>query len=202
MNTSKPLLLALLFLSCAIARAEGDYRAQALAVIKHDFHDRGQATIDRLDNDAVQYVCNRYSNDPPSDLSDMLEAEQLDTVKFPADGKLLGDWKKGEKIAQSGAGFTWTDRPGLPVGGNCYNCHKISPKEISFGTMGPSLYRYGKRRGTSLSVQKDTYAQIYNAKGYKLCSPMPRFGHIGALTEEQIKDLVGLLLDPESPVNQ
>jgi sulfur-oxidizing protein SoxX len=31
---------------------------------------------------------------------------------------------------------------------------------------------------------------------------MPRFGHAGALGEQQIKDLVSLLLDPESPVNK
>ena len=31
---------------------------------------------------------------------------------------------------------------------------------------------------------------------------MPRFGHKGILTEEQIKDVVALLIDPESPVNK
>ncbi|MEO8136346.1 MAG: sulfur oxidation c-type cytochrome SoxX, partial [Betaproteobacteria bacterium] len=31
---------------------------------------------------------------------------------------------------------------------------------------------------------------------------MPRFGHNGILTEKQIKDVVALLLDPESPVNK
>jgi hypothetical protein len=31
---------------------------------------------------------------------------------------------------------------------------------------------------------------------------MPRLGASGTLTPEQIKDLVGLLLDPASPVNQ
>jgi sulfur-oxidizing protein SoxX len=31
---------------------------------------------------------------------------------------------------------------------------------------------------------------------------MPRFGHAGILTVEQIKDVMALLLDPKSPVNQ
>jgi hypothetical protein len=31
---------------------------------------------------------------------------------------------------------------------------------------------------------------------------MPRLGHSGTLTEEQIKDFTALLLDPASPVNQ
>jgi sulfur-oxidizing protein SoxX len=31
---------------------------------------------------------------------------------------------------------------------------------------------------------------------------MPRFGHSGTLTEQQMKDLTALLMDPASPVNQ
>ncbi len=46
------------------------------------------------------------------------------------------------------------------------------------------------------------YGKIYNAKAYNLCSQMPRLGLSGTLTEEQIKDLVALLLDLDSPVNQ
>jgi sulfur-oxidizing protein SoxX len=201
-KTSTPLLLAALLLGSATAQADDDYRAQAVAIVKRDFHDKGQATMDRLENDAVQHVCNKYSNKPPLELQHFLQNEQMNTVKYPADGKLLGDWKNGEKLAQSGTGFTWTDRPGLPVGGNCYNCHEISPKELSFGTLGPSLRNFAKIRGNTPEMQKYVYSKIYNSKGYNLCSAMPRFGHIGALTEQQIQDLVALLLDPASPANQ
>jgi sulfur-oxidizing protein SoxX len=31
---------------------------------------------------------------------------------------------------------------------------------------------------------------------------MPRFGHAGILTEQQIKDVVALLMAPDSPVNK
>jgi sulfur-oxidizing protein SoxX len=31
---------------------------------------------------------------------------------------------------------------------------------------------------------------------------MPRFGHQGILTEAQMKDLMALLLDPDSPINK
>lgn len=202
MKTTTTLLLAAALLTGTAAFADEDYRAQALAIIKRDFHNRGQATTDRLDNDAVQYVCNKYSNNPPPELSHMVETQQMATVKLPADGKFLGDWKAGEKLAQSGVGFTWTDVPGLPVGGNCYNCHEISPKEISFGTLGPSLRNFVKVRGNSPEMQRYVYSKIYNSKAFHLCSPMPRFGYIGALTEQQIKDLVALILDPESPANQ
>jgi sulfur-oxidizing protein SoxX len=51
-------------------------------------------------------------------------------------------------------------------------------------------------------MQKYVYSKIYNAKSYNVCSEMPRFGHVGALKPEQIRHLVALLLDPESPVNK
>ena len=184
------------------ANADGDYQASAIATFKKDFQPRGQASIDRLVEDGLQAICNRTANKPPEYIARRLQADQLDAVKYPADGKLMGDWKSGEKIAQSGRGFTWTDKPGLPVGGNCYNCHRISPNEASFGTIGPSLHQFGKLRGYSADIQKYAYSKIYNAKAHNLCSEMPRFGHAGALTETQIKDLVALLLDPGSPVNK
>ena len=31
---------------------------------------------------------------------------------------------------------------------------------------------------------------------------MPRFGHAGLLGEDQLRNLMALLLDPKSPVNQ
>lgn len=184
------------------AHADGDHRARAIAMMKQDFVTKGQATADRISEDGLQAICNRTGNKPPAYIAQRLEADQLAGVKLPADGKLLGDWKSGEKIAQSGRGFTWSDNPGLPVGGNCYNCHQIAPKETSFGTVGPTLFHFGKLRGNTAEIQKYVYTKIYNSKSYNLCSEMPRFGHIGALKEQQIKDLVALLLDPESPVNK
>jgi L-cysteine S-thiosulfotransferase len=184
------------------AFADADHRAAALEIIKRDFKPRGQAGIDRLETDGLQAICNRTGNKPPESIATQMQNDQLATVKYPADGKLMGNWKEGEKLAQSGKGFTWTDKVGLPVGGNCYNCHQISPKEMSFGTIGPSLYQLGKIRGNTLEMQKYVYSKVFNAKAFNLCSDMPRFGHAGALTENQIKDLVALLLDPESPVNK
>ncbi len=195
--------VALPLLTAALpAAADADYRAKAIAALKKDFQPRGQASLDRLAEDGLQAICNRTENKPPEYIAKRLEADQLAAVKYPADGKLLGDWKSGEKLAQSGRGFTWSDNPGLPVGGNCYNCHQIAPKETSFGTIGPTLYQFGKLRGNTPEIQKYAYSKIYNAKAHNLCSEMPRFGQAGALKEQQIKDLVALLLDPESPVNK
>jgi sulfur-oxidizing protein SoxX len=169
--------------------------------MKRDFHPRGQATMDRIPQDAVQRICTETRDKPPAALAKQLEADQMKTIAFPS-GSLMGDWKRAEKVAQSGRGSMWNDKPGAPAGGSCYNCHQISPQETSYGTMGPSLLGFGKKRGNGPEMQKYVYGKIYNAKAYNACSQMPRLGYAGTLTEEQIKDLVALLLDPASPVNR
>ena len=170
-------------------------------ILKRDFKARGQATMDRVTPDALQRVCNETHDKPPAELAKTLEADQMKTIAFPA-GNLIGNWQRGERIAQGGRGLTWSDKPAGPNDGSCYNCHQLSPQEASFGTIGPSLRNFGKVRGSGPEVQEYVYGKIYNAKAYNLCSQMPRLGYSGTLTEEQIKDLVGLLLDPASAVNQ
>jgi L-cysteine S-thiosulfotransferase len=182
--------------------AADDPRAAAVATLQRDFKARGITTLNLLVEDGVQAICNRTDDKPPKAIAQRLEQDQLAGIKWPADGKLAGDWKSGERIAQNGRGMTWSDRPGAPGGGSCYNCHQIGPQENSFGTIGPSLFQFGKVRGYGPDIQRYVYGKIYNAKAYSLCSQMPRFGHFGALSEQQIKDLVALLLDPASPVNK
>ena len=170
-------------------------------VLLRDFKPRGQATMDRVIQDGLQRLCTETHNNPPAAVAKALEADQMKSVAFPS-GELIGDWKRGEKIAQGGRGMTWSDKPGAPADGSCYNCHQLSPTELSYGTLGPSLLGFGKTRGNGPDVQRYVYSKIFNAKAYNLCSQMPRLGHSGTLTPEQIKDLVGLLLDPGSPVNR
>ena len=52
-----------------------------------------------------------------------------------------------------------------------------------------------------LYVYRDM-CKLWNAKAYNACSDMPRFGHAGILNEQQIRDVMALLLDPQSPVNK
>ena len=174
---------------------------EVTATLKRDFHARGQATMSRVELDNVQRICNLHADNPPREVAQPLEEAQLKAIPFPS-GSLMGDWKRGERIAQSGRGSMWSDKPGVQEGGSCYNCHQISPKVEAFGTIGPSLVGFGKVRGNSPEMQKYAYGRIYNSKAYNLCSQMPRLGHAGTLNEQQIKDLVALLLDPASPVNQ
>jgi L-cysteine S-thiosulfotransferase len=191
-----------LALLIALAAQAGDERARAVEMMKRDFHPRGIAGMERLSEDGLQAVCNRSHDQPPKEVAERLQQDQLAAIKYPADGKFLGDWKSGERIAQNGRGMTWSDGASAANGGSCYNCHEIGPNETSFGTLGNSLRQFGKTRGNSAEVQKYVYGKIFNAKAFNLCSKMPRFGHSGTLTEQQIKDLVALLLDPESPVNK
>ena len=179
-------------------------RAKAIAMMKASFSERGQAKLDRIDQDEAQRLCSVYNptNPIPKDIAARIEKEQLAQVKYPSDGKYLGDWKAGERIAQSGQGMQYSDDPARGAGGNCYACHQLSKAELSYGTIGPSLYNFGKLRGFTPEMQKYAYAKVYNSQAFSACSSMPRFGHHGVLTEKQIKDVVALLMDPESPVNK
>jgi sulfur-oxidizing protein SoxX len=192
-----------LLAGCATSANEAETAARAAQILRASFKENGQARLDRLDQDAPQAQCSTGEGKPlPQDAQAKIEAAQRALVRFPADGKLLGDWRAGERIAQSGVGKQFSDNPANPAGGNCYACHQLSPQEISYGTIGPSLLHFGKLRGNSRAIQEYTFSKIWNAQAFNACSNMPRFGHNGILTEQQIRDLTALLLDPESPVNK
>jgi sulfur-oxidizing protein SoxX len=172
-------------------------------MIKDSFKSEGPATVqDVLHPDTTLRLCSAADGKVTPDVAAQIEASELKAIVPPADGRYLGDWKRGEIIAQNGRGLQFSDKAGAENGGNCYACHQLAPKEISYGNIGPSLYRYGKLRGTSGAVVQYTWGKIYDAQAYNACSNMPRFGHNRVLTEQQIKDVVALLLDPASPVNQ
>ena len=206
------LVSAVALAGCAAVGAKPDYDAMLDQMMKSSFRDQGIAKVDRLKQDVANDECSiAMGKDLPAARAKAIEAEELKTVKLPADGKFIGDWKTGEKLAQNGRGMTWSDNSAASSanGGNCYNCHQIDKAEISYGTIGPSLYNYGKVRGVSdpanaaaKPVVEYTWGKLYNAKAYNACSAMPRFGHFGMLDEKQLKDLMALLLDPKSPVNQ
>ena len=176
------------------------------SVLRASFRAQGIAKLDRLQQDALQRACSA-PEPPDAQLAQRLQAEEEAAVRWPVDG-FIGDWREGEKLAQNGRGATWTDAPGAPNGGNCYNCHQITREELAYGTIGPSLYRYGRLRGVSdpaapaaAPVVRYTWAKLWDSKATNLCSAMPRFGRHGLLTETQLRDLMALLLDPKSPVN-
>jgi len=188
---------------CAMSPSDAELNAKAAEVMKASFKPAGQATLDRLDQDETQRVCSQYAGKPvPKEVAARIEQQNLATIRYPADGRLVGDWKNGERIAQEGRGKQFSDDPKGPVGANCYACHQLSPQELSYGTIGPSLYRFGKIRGFTEETRRYAWGKIFNPDAFAACTNMPRFGHGGILTEAQIRDVVALLVDPASPVNQ
>jgi sulfur-oxidizing protein SoxX len=194
---------ALLMQGNAIAQQKNDPKFNKM--IKDGFRADGIAGLDRIDQDETQKFCSDpvFANSKQAEaMRDKIQKLNMARIKQPSDGKYIGDWKKGEAIAQSGRGATWTDTASTTVGGGCYNCHQIDQKEISHGTIGPTLWNYGKLRGYSPEVVTYTWNRINNSKAYNACSNMPRFAHFKLLNEQQIQDVMALLLDPASPVNQ
>ena len=204
------LCVAVLLIGCATAPSSDDLDRQALVMIKASFREQGIAKLDRLDQDTSQAACSGEL--PPADeVSKRIVAEAQASIQWPQGGRYVGDWREGEKLAQSGRGMTWTDSSAASSanGAQCYNCHQIDKKELSFGTIGPSLWNYGKLRGVqdvaspaSAGIVQYTWGKLWNSKAYAACSNMPRFGHAKLLSEQQLRDVMALLLDPKSPVNQ
>jgi sulfur-oxidizing protein SoxX len=187
----------------AVAQQANDPKFNKM--MKDGFRADGIAGLERIDQDATQKFCSDpiFSNSKQGEkMREKIQKINMDSIKQPSDGKYIGDWKRGEAIAQSGRGATWTDKADTPIGGGCYNCHQIDKKEISYGTIGPTLWNYGKLRGYSPEVITYTWNRINNSKAYNACSNMPRFAHFKLLNEQQIQDVMALLLDPVSPVNQ
>src|SRR6266550_9566781 len=152
---------------CATAIDESETAAKAAAALKASFRPAGQAGLDRLEQDETQRACSLAAGKaPPKDIAAMIEQTNLATIRYPADGKLLGDWKNGERIAQEGRGKQFSDDPKGPVGANCYACHQLSKGELSFGTIGPSLYRFGKLRGYTDEARRYAWGKVFNPDAF------------------------------------
>jgi L-cysteine S-thiosulfotransferase len=204
--------VALLVAGCVSTPSVADLNALTQQIVKASFRDQGIVKASILNTDETNQACSEAdASGKPLDEKTAKRIEEINmkAIKWPSDGKFIGDWKEGEKIAQNGRGLTFTDNEKTVNGGNCYNCHKIDEKEISYGTIGPSLHNYGKIRGitdpnsaAAKPIVEYTWGKIWNSKAYNACSNMPRAGHSGILTEAQVRHVVGLLLDPQSPVNK
>lgn len=199
-------------LAIGYAAADPKKDADFNQMMQNSFRDEGIATVDRLKQDESNAACSKAMGVPlPPARAKAIEKAALKTIRPPSDGKYIGDWRVGEKLAQNGKGMTWNDKSAASSanGGNCYNCHQVSKEEVSFGTIGPSLYRYGVNRGvtdpespSAKAIVEYTWGKLYNSKATNACSGMPRFGHAGLLDETQMKDLMALLLDPQSLANR
>ena len=197
---------ALLAVGCATYPDSAATREAAEKMVGESFAAPTPALLKRLAQDKSQQICSR-SGESKLTQEEAGEVVRLAraSVKYPASGKLVGDWKIGDRLAHDGAGDR-IQRGQLEKrkenGGLCQNCHALAPDEINVGNMGPSLTSYGTQRGNTEAIAKLTYEKIYNAWTYFPCSNMPRLGANGHLTPEQITHLVAYLIDPQSPVNR
>lgn len=177
--------------------------AKADAAIKAAFANAPADWVPRLTPDETMRRCSQTRNKPGKATAAAIEKRERATIEYPADGNFIGDWKKGEALAQNGYGLRFTDYPPRRAsGGNCYACHQLTKKEVSYGTLGPSLLEYGKLRDYKPEAIKAAYEKIYNSHAVLACSNMPRFGTNKILIIDQIKDAVALLMSPDSPVNK
>jgi sulfur-oxidizing protein SoxX len=160
----------------------------------------------RAQQDAAQKLCSGVGGAklPQEDAAAIVNSARA-SLRYPANDKLMGDWKTGAQLVGDGRGQRIVNGQveKLPYNGAlCTNCHAMDPNEINAGNVGPSLAAYGTQRGTSEAVARYTYERIYNAWAFMPCSNMPRLGANGFLTPEQIAHVVAYLLDPASPVNK
>jgi sulfur-oxidizing protein SoxX len=203
-----PALLAAALVMPGIASAVAQSATKAVdpaTVEKYLASTFGRAPADwqaRIKPDETLQACNKFHNDVPSAEADKITARETGRIVFPADGKLLGNWKEGRKVANDGRGNQFSDPAGMANGGNCYACHQMEAAELSYGTIGPSLTNYGKDRKYDPGEIKRAWAKIYDSQSQVACSNMPRFGANKVLTEVQIKDIMAFLFDPESPINK
>jgi len=196
---------ALIAAGCATFPDEATTRQNAEKMVSEGFS-TSPVFAKRLVQDRSQQICSKIAGAP------LTQQEAAEVVKlarasfqYPASGKLVGDWKIGDRLAHDGAGdriLRGKLEKRKETGGLCQNCHAPAPGEIHVGNVGPALTGYGLQRGNSEAIAKLTYERIYNAWAYSPCSNMPRVGATRHLTPEQITHMVAYLLDPASPINK
>lgn len=197
---------AVIAAGCAAYPDQAATRSVAEKMVSESFTAPTPDLLKRLVQDRSQSVCSKIG-DAKLTQEEAAEVVRLAraSMRYPGSGKLVGDWKAGEKLAHDGAGDR-IQRGRLEKrkenGGLCQNCHALAPGEINVGNVGPALTGYGLTRGNSDAVAKLTYERIYNGWAYAPCSNMPRLGATGHLTPEQITHLVAYLLDPASSINK
>ena len=104
-------LLAVISLALATILMQGSAMAQQKndpkfnKMMKDGFRADGIAGLERIDQDETQKFCSDpvfASSKQGEKMRVKIQKINMDSIKQPSDGKYIGDWKKGEAIAQSG----------------------------------------------------------------------------------------------------
>ncbi len=132
----------------------------------------GQAKLDRLDQDEhaedLQRLCRQGAAEGRRRRHREGEPRDDQVARRRQVCWATGRTAKGSP-RKAGA-CSISDDPAGPSGANCYACHQLAPQELSFGTIGPSLYQFGKLRGYDDEIQKYAYGKLYNAEAYSACT--------------------------------
>lgn len=206
---SKLMIAALLAVAFTPVQADSKLAAKVDKLVADSFKPGEGQDMSRLVQDETQKICSDTRNNPSAAQAAAINAREQATIKYPDNNQLMGDWKNGEKLVKGGFGMRIGNiepdnevRRKGSVGGNCYACHAMDPKEVAAGNLGPSLTGYGALRGASSDIVKYTYNKLYNAQATVACSNMPRMGHNGILSPAQLADITAYLVAPESSLNQ
>lgn len=197
---------AIFAFGCAVMPGPEESKRIGEDMVQHAYPGMPSALTARAQQDAAQAICSKSAGDKPTsdEAARVVEAARAG-MRYPAGGRLAGDWKVGEKLVANGTGLRVREGRVETLkenGALCINCHQLDPSEVNSGNLGPALVGYGAQRGNSEAVVKYTYEKIFNAWMYYPCSNMPRLGANGFLTPEQIAHVVAYLVDPQSPVNR
>ena len=198
--------VAAVALGCAVSPSPEEVQRIGEQMVSEAYPGMPAKLTARAQQDAAQRICSKAPGDKPTSEEAARVVEHARAgIRYPATGKLVGDWKIGERLVVNGTGLRVREGSVEKVkenGALCINCHALDPREVNAGNLGPALTGYGAQRGNSEAVAKYTYEKIYNAWMYYPCSNMPRLGANGFLTPEQIAHVVAYLVDPQSPVNR
>lgn len=118
-------LAALLVVAGSASAQERPAQAVIDAYLKSTFGKASAEWQARIKPDDSLAVCNTTRNNPSSAESEAMLKRESARVVYPADGKFLGDWKKGYQVANNGRGGQFSDPPGTVAGGNCFACHQL-----------------------------------------------------------------------------
>ena len=151
---------AFLAAGCASYPDPAATRGIAEKMVAESFSAPAPALLERLAQDRSQQICSKIGAVPltQEEAAEVVKLARA-SIQYPASGKLVGDWKVGDRLAHDGAG----DRiqggrleKRKENGGLCQNCHALAAGEINVGNVGPSLTGYGAQRGNAEAVAKLT----------------------------------------------
>ena len=109
---------------------------------------RGQAAAEGRRRDASRRRISRRSSIRP-------------TASSSATGRTA---RRSRRKRRRHAVFRRSEGPGRR---NCYACHQLAPQELSYGTIGPVLYQFGKLRGYTDEIAQVRVRQGLQRRGVR-----------------------------------